>query len=106
MLKIPTNEKVKAIAEELGDLLGLSKYRFTFFYKGDKVGLGDRIGDRGIGLKNNNNEDEFLFCMQGGSDGPIAWKRFLHVDDPQRQLSYISDDEQFDAITFIPKKDI
>lgn len=54
---------MKAIAEELGDLLNLSKYRFTFFYKGDKVNLGERIGDRGIGLKNSNDDDEFLFCM-------------------------------------------
>ena len=30
----------------------------------------------------------------------------MHVDDPCRQLSYISDDEAFDAISFVPKKDI
>jgi hypothetical protein len=28
------------------------------------------------------------------------------VDDPCRQLSYISDEEAFDAISFVPKKDI
>ena len=60
---MPTNEKMKAIAEELGDLLNLSKYRFTFFYKGDKVSLGERLGDRGIGVKKSNEDDEFLFCM-------------------------------------------
>ena len=30
----------------------------------------------------------------------------MHVDDPCRQLSYISDDEAFDAISFVPKNDI
>ena len=44
--------------------------------------------------------------MKGGSEGPKTWKRFLHVDTPVRQLSYISEDEQFDAISFVPKKDI
>ncbi len=44
--------------------------------------------------------------MKGGSEGPKAWKRFIYVDDPCRQLSYISDEEAFDAITFVPKKDI
>lgn len=44
--------------------------------------------------------------MRGGDDGPTAFKRFTTTDDPCRQLSYISDDESFDAISFIPKKDI
>jgi hypothetical protein len=44
--------------------------------------------------------------LKGGSEGPKTWKRFLHVDDPCRQLSYISDDEAFDAIQFIPRRDI
>jgi hypothetical protein len=51
-------------------------------------------------------EDSYLLCLKGGSEGPKAWKRFTRVDDPCRQLSYISDDETFDAITFVPNKDI
>lgn len=48
-LRRPANDKIKVLAEELGDLLSLSKYALTFFYKGDKVGLGERLGDRDIG---------------------------------------------------------
>ena len=32
--------------------------------------------------------------------------RFTRTDDPCRQLSYISDDEAFDAISYVPTKDI
>jgi len=49
VLNRPANDKIKVLAEELGDLLGLSKYALTFFYKGDKVGLNERLGDRDIG---------------------------------------------------------
>ena len=49
VLDRPSNDKIKVLAEELGDLLGLSKYALTFFYKGDKVGLNERLGDRDIG---------------------------------------------------------
>lgn len=48
-IKRPSNDKIKMLAEELGDMLGLSKYALTFFYKGDKVGLNERLGDREIG---------------------------------------------------------
>ena len=50
-LKRPANDKIKVIAEDIGELLGLSKYALTFFYRGDKVGLNERIGERDIGLK-------------------------------------------------------
>lgn len=49
VLKMSANEKLKAVAEELGEFLGLSKYRLTFFYKGEKVNLGERLGDKEIG---------------------------------------------------------
>jgi hypothetical protein len=49
LLKRPSNDKLKILAEEVGDLLGLSKYALTFFYKGDRVGLNERLGDREIG---------------------------------------------------------
>lgn len=48
-LKRPSNDKVKLLAEDLGELLGLSKYALTFFFRGDKVGLNERLGDRDIG---------------------------------------------------------
>lgn len=49
IVKRSSNDKIKMIAEEIGDLLGLTKYSLTFFYQGDKVTLTERIGDRDIG---------------------------------------------------------
>ena len=111
-LRRPSNDKMKILADDLGELLNLSRYALTFFYKGDKVALNERIGDREIGSlpkkggASVEKEDSYLLCLKGGSEGPKTWKRFTHVDDPCRQLSYISDDEAFDAISFVPKKDI
>lgn len=48
-MKRPANDKVKVLADDLGDLLNLTRYALTFFYKGDKVGLNERLGDREIG---------------------------------------------------------
>lgn len=39
------------VAEELAELLSLSKYALTFFYKGDKVSFNERLGDREICAK-------------------------------------------------------
>lgn len=49
MIKKPTNDKFKAIAEELAEILNVTKYSLTFFYRGEKVGLNERLGDRDIG---------------------------------------------------------
>jgi hypothetical protein len=106
IIKKPSNEKIKGIAEELAELLSLQKYSLTFFYKGEKLSFGERLGDRGVGGKPNSESDDFLLCLKGGNEGPKFWKRFTHVDDPCRQLSYISDEEAYDAITYVPKKDI
>jgi hypothetical protein len=48
-LKRPANDKMKVLADELGELLNLSRYALTFFYRGDMVALNERIGDREIG---------------------------------------------------------
>lgn len=40
---------MKVLADDLGELLNLSRYALTFFYKGEKVALNERIGDREIG---------------------------------------------------------
>ncbi len=49
IIKKQANDKIKAIAEELAELQGISKYSLTFFYKGEKINFGERLGDRGIG---------------------------------------------------------
>ena len=48
-MRRPSNEKMKILADDLGELLNLSRYALTFFFKGDKVALNERIGDREIG---------------------------------------------------------
>ena len=50
VVKQNANDKIKAVAEELAELLNLSKYALTFFYKGDKIGINERLGDRDIGV--------------------------------------------------------
>ena len=49
VIKKPTNDKFKAIAEELAEILNVTKYSLTFFYRGEKLGLNERLGDRDIG---------------------------------------------------------
>jgi hypothetical protein len=48
-MRRPSNEKMKILADDLGELLNLSRYALTLFFKGDKVALNERIGDREIG---------------------------------------------------------
>ncbi len=45
-------------------------------------------------------------CLKGGVDAPKVFHRFKQVDAPERGLSYIADEEAYDAISFIPNKDI
>lgn len=105
ILNKSVNAKIKTIAEEVEVLIDVPKYGLTFFYQGEKLSFGDTIGDRGIGGPTGDS-GHFLLCLKGGDEGPKCWKRFTTVDDPCRQLSYISDDESFDAITFVPNRDI
>jgi hypothetical protein len=53
VLRKSTNDKIKSIAEELGELLDTGKYKFSFFYQGEKVSLNERLGDKEIGGKPN-----------------------------------------------------
>jgi hypothetical protein len=48
-IKRPANDKLKTLAEDVGLLVGLTKYSLTFFYKGDQLRLNERLGDREIG---------------------------------------------------------
>lgn len=47
-----------------------------------------------------------MLCLKGGVDAPKVFNRFKKVDAPERQLTYISDQEAFDAIQYTPTKDI
>ena len=73
-LKRPSNDKMKVLAEEIGDIVNLTRYELTFFYKTEPVGLNERIGDRDIGgyFKNNYSSTEetntnYLLCLKGGA---------------------------------------
>jgi hypothetical protein len=83
-MKRPSNDKMKVLADDLGDLLNLSRYALSFFYKGDKVALNERLGDREIGGLPSEKPPSYLLCLKGGSEGPKAWKRFTKTDDPCR----------------------
>ena len=39
-------------------------------------------------------------------DAPKIFHRFKHVDSPERLLSYIANEEAYDAICFVPTKNI
>ena len=76
IIKRPAGDKLKQVAEEISEIVGISKYKLTFFFRGEKVGLGDKLADKGIGSLKGTDEDYFLLCLMGGNDGPVFWKRF------------------------------
>ena len=41
VLRRNANDKMKLVAEEIGEIFNISKYRLTFFYKGHKLTLND-----------------------------------------------------------------
>ena len=68
--------------------------------------MNDRIADIGIGFCGKDDGKSTMLCLKGGVDAPKIFNRFKQVDSPERQLSYIADEEAYDAIGFIPNKDI
>lgn len=65
----PANDKMKVLAEDVGELLNLTRYELTFFYKNETIGLNERIGDREIGYINFEEEQikNYLLCLKGGA---------------------------------------
>ena len=109
LLKVNTNDKAMVVAEQIADLFGETKYSISFFYNSSKINLNDRLADIGIGGTGNvtiEDNQSTILCLKGGVDAPKIFMRFKQVDSPERQLSYIAEEEAYDAITFIPKKDI
>jgi hypothetical protein len=49
VLRSNSNSKIKDLEEDLTDLLSMPKYSMAFFFKGEKISLGERLGDREIG---------------------------------------------------------
>jgi hypothetical protein len=94
------------VAEQIADLFAETKYSISFFYNSQKINLNDRIADIGIGYFGKDTGNNTMLCLKGGIDAPKIFNRFKQVDSPERQLSYIADEEAYDAISFIPLKDI
>ena len=105
-MKVSTNDKAMVVAEQIADLFAETKYSISFFYNSQKINLNDRIADIGIGFHQEDSGNNTMICLKGGIDAPKIFNRFKQVDSPERQLSYIADEEAYDAISFVPTKDI
>jgi hypothetical protein len=69
--------------------------------------LNEKIAELGLGyFEEINQNEQNILCLKGGVDAPKIFHRFKQVDAPERGLSYIADEEAYDAICFIPNKDI
>ena len=66
------------------------------------ITLQDKISDLGIGTEGSGS----ILVLKGGVDPPKIFHRLKQVDSPERMLSYIADEESYDAISFIPNRDI
>ena len=75
-IKKSTNAKIKQISEDLCELIDTPKYGMTFFYQGEKLSFGEKIGDRNIGAPPGFKNETYLMCLKGGNEGPKSWKRF------------------------------
>lgn len=108
-LQCNTNHKIQDLQEQIANIFGETKYSTSLFCKGKKLNAGERIADTHVGYTQAHlvaENQRFLLCLKGGEDAPKVFNRFTQVDSPERQLSYIADEEAYDAIKFIPKKDI
>ena len=102
-----TDDKAMAVAEQLAELFGETKYSISFFMDGQKINLNDKLADLNIGYyKSKEHQQGQLLCLKGGMDAPKIFHRFKHVDSPERLLSYIANEEAYDAICFVPTKNI
>lgn len=104
-----TGCKALDLKEQIGNIYGETKYSTSLFYKGKKLNNSDTVADNQIGFTNQSESeenDQYILCLKGGENAPKIFNRFRQVDAPERQLTYIADDENHDAISFIPNKDI
>ena len=52
-LTAQADDKAMAIAEQIADLFGETKYSVSFFTAGQKINLNDKLADLNIGYYNN-----------------------------------------------------
>ena len=63
----------------------------------------DKLGDMLIGT---GSEKLPLLCTKGNSNEPKKFNRFTRIDEPCRALTYFCEQNDSDAIDFIPQKDV
>lgn len=109
-ISLNTNDKAMKIAEQIAELFGETKYSISFFINATKINLNVKVGDLCLGYTGDKsiciNTYHNILCLKGGVDAPKLFNRFKQVDSMERQLSYIAKEEAYDAICFVPKKDI
>ena len=106
-LPMHSDNKAMEVAEHVAELFGETKYSISFFVESAKINLNDKLADLNLGYyKIKENQKYKMLCLKGGVDAPKIFNRFKHVDAPSRLLSYIAGEEAYDAICFIPHKNI
>lgn len=106
-MSLQADDKAMAIADQIADIFGETKYSISFFSGGHKINLNDKLAELNLGFfRDMNAQETQIICLKGGLDAPKIFNRFKHVDSPERLLSYIANEEAFDSICFIPKKNI
>ena len=62
----------------------------------------ERIAERQFGVK----KSEVILVLKGGDNKPKKFVRMPHIDRNTSRLSYMCEEEAFDAIMYIPNKDV
>ena len=107
-----TEDKAIAISEQIANLFSETKYSTSLFSNNKKIGANQRLCDLKLGyshqsqLESLDKKHTSIICLKGSEEEPKVFNRFRHVDSPERQLSYIADEEAYDAVSFFPEKDI
>ncbi len=96
-MEMQCNDKVSDVILELAEFTTENKYKLSLIKDGKPLKQTDSLAE---------NHVTQLLCLKGNEAGPKTFMRFTQMDSPERQLSYIADEESLDAIQFIPQKDI
>lgn len=96
-MQVSCNARVRDILEEVAEFTNENKYKLSVLKDGKQMQATDSLVECGATQ---------LLVLKGGDSGPKTFMRFTQMDSPERQLSYMAEEESYDAIAFIPQKDI
>lgn len=97
-LSMSCSDTVGDLIEEVAEFTTDNKYKLVIVKDGKQMKPADSLAE--------NNCTEVLCMESEGGTGPKTFYRFQQMDSIERQMTYISEDEGCDAITFIPLKEI